>query len=241
MEQRRIADLWTAVPSRGVRALDVGCRDGFFSSRLTDRFERVTALDLVMPSISHDRIDCVEGDITRLPFPDGYFDFVVCAEVLEHIPGEHLCKACEELSRVARSHVLVGVPYRQDLRCGRTVCAACKQRNPPWGHVNSFDEIRLVDLFPGLQLEQSTFVGQTREVTSSAAAYLMDAAGNPYGTYEQDEPCIGCGATLVPPPPPTVRQRVLVKSATILDRIQRRFIAPRGNWIHLLFRKPAGS
>ena len=29
---------------------------------------------------------------------------------------------------------------------------------------------------------------------------LLDLAGNPFGTYDQEEPCIHCGAKLKPPP-----------------------------------------
>ena len=60
-----------------------------------------------------------------LPFPDAAFDMVTCAEVIEHIPSPALERACREMARVARRYVLVGVPYRQDLRHGRTTCAAC--------------------------------------------------------------------------------------------------------------------
>ena len=36
------------------------------------------------------------------------FDVVLCVEVLEHIPGKGLEQACRELSRVAKSHVVIG-------------------------------------------------------------------------------------------------------------------------------------
>lgn len=42
---------------------------------------------------------CVQADITRLPFPDQYFDLVICRHVLEHLEKPE--DACEELMRVA--------------------------------------------------------------------------------------------------------------------------------------------
>jgi SAM-dependent methyltransferase len=42
----------------------------------------------------------VRGDALRLPFPDGAFDKVICAEVLEHLPDD--ASAMAELARVLR-------------------------------------------------------------------------------------------------------------------------------------------
>lgn len=50
------------------------------------------------------------ADITRLPFPDDYFDCVICSEVLEHIP-EHEA-ALRELVRILKpkGSLVVSVP-----------------------------------------------------------------------------------------------------------------------------------
>src|SRR6266540_122245 len=110
-ERKRIADLVRLLPGNLDSVLDIGARDGFISKLLTGHFPNVTALDLVF-----------------------------CAEVIEHIPSRTLARACGELSRVAREYLLIGVPYKQDLRVGRLTCHACGKKNPPWGRVNSFDE-----------------------------------------------------------------------------------------------------
>lgn len=237
-EQARIRDLFDLLPARGGSALDIGARDGYLSLRLAERFDRVVALDLQQPHIDHPRITCVAADATHLPFDDASFDAVLCAEVLEHIPPVSLPAICAEIVRVCRGHVVIGVPYRQDIRLWQTTCARCQRRNPPWGHVNSFDEARLQQLFAGLSVERVSFVGSTRDVTSALSVALMDFAGNPYGTYVQDEGCIGCGAALVAPTGVrSVLQRVATRAAVILNRVQQRFTAPRGNWIHIAFTK----
>jgi hypothetical protein len=107
---------------------------------------------------------------------------------LEHIPN--VVQACREIERVAGHEVIIGVPYKQDTRLGRTTCRSCGGKNPPWGHVNPFDERRLARLFPGLSIKASSFVGSVRSETNPVSTMLMDMAGNPWGTYEQDEPCI---------------------------------------------------
>ncbi len=221
----------------GDSALDIGARDGFISKLLADHFAAVTALDLQRPQIDHERIRCVQGDITALGFPDASFDLVFCAEVLEHIPPHLLATACRELARVAGQYVLIGVPYRQDIRVGRTTCSRCHKVSPPYGHVNTFDQSRLSQLFPGLTVAKRSFVGETNEHTNSVSSALMDWAGNPYGTYSQDEPCGHCGAVLTNPPERTALQKAATKLAFVGTGLQQRFVKPHGNWIHLLLKK----
>lgn len=237
-EQLRIADLMKLVPPAVGTALDIGARDGYISSLLADRSIQVTALDLETPSIADLRIQCVKGDITALAFARESFDLVFCAEVLEHIPPGQLVQGCSELQRVAAQYLLIGVPYRQDTRVGQTTCQACSGINPPWGHVNSFDEERLQTLFPDFAVEKISFVGTADMGTNPISAVLMSAAGNPFGTYSQDEPCIHCGERLGQPKPRSLVQKLLTRAATLLRSAQKPFHHHRPNWIHMrLIRK----
>lgn len=237
-ERMRTADLLELAGHEGESALDVGVRDGHLTRLLADRFPRVTALDVTTPDISDRRIVCVAGDVTKLAFPDGCFDLVVCTEVLEHITPPLLDAACHELARVTRRGLLIGVPYKQDIRVGRTTCVNCGARNPPWGHVNRFDELRLRELFPGLAVHRTTFVGVNDQSTNCVSSYLMDLAGNPYGTYGQDEPCIGCGGKLVQAPHRRFHHKVLTKVAFWARRATAPFKSEGANWIHLILHKP---
>lgn len=228
------------MPGKGHHALDIGARDGHFSILMAERFDEVTALDLTMPEISHPRIRCEQGNAVALPYEVGAFDFVFCAEVLEHIPEPMLQDVCREIERVANQWILIGVPYRQDLRVGRTTCYSCGKQNPPWGHVNSFDEESLASLFPCCNVDSISFVGSNTARSNWLSAELMDLAGNPYGTYGQEETCIHCGSHLLPPPLRTSAQRVATRCATWLNRISEQLSAPHGNWIHLALRKTGG-
>ena len=236
-ERLRIADLLELAMVESGAALDVGTRDGHFARLLADRFECVAALDLTTPDISDSRIVCIAGDVMKLPFPDASFDLVVCAEVLEHIAPSMLEAACDELQRVTRGHLLIGVPYKQDTRVGRTTCVSCGAHNPPWGHVNCFDELRLRRLFAGLAAERTSFVGINEDAANSVSTSLMDLAGNPYGTYGQDEPCVNCGGRLDQAPPRRFHHKVLTKAALGASLIARPFKSQHANWIHVLMRK----
>ena len=241
LEIQRTDDLLRLMPAVGASALDVGARDGHFSVLLAERFDRVTALDLTLPSISHPKVECVQGDATRLAYPDASFDFVFCAEVLEHIPAELLGTVCGELQRVCKGQLLIGVPYRQDTRVGRTTCRSCGGKNPPWAHLNSFDDARLGALFAGSTLRGKSFVGQSTERTNALSCWLMDLAGNPFGTYAQEEPCIHCDRPLVAPPPRSFQRKVLTKLAFWARKPTTLFSRPRPNWIHLLLARKQGA
>jgi Methyltransferase domain len=236
-ERKRIADLTRLLPGDLDSALDVGARDGFISKLLVGHFPNVTALDLEEPRIDDERIRCVKGDVTGLNFPDASFDIVLCAEVLEHIPGRTLVRACSELSRVAREYLLIGVPYKQDLRVGRLTCRACGKKNPPWGHVNSFDENSLKKLFPSLDVVCLSFVGEVDAMTNAFSTFLTDLAGNPYGDYSQEEPCVYCRTKFRDPPERNLLQKALTKIACYVNEAQKAFHKRRPNWIHVLFKK----
>jgi SAM-dependent methyltransferase len=66
---------------------------------------RYVSFDLLSPLAQ------VRGDLTRACFPDGAFDFVSCAHVLEHIPDE--AAALREIRRVLRpgGRALLQVPW----------------------------------------------------------------------------------------------------------------------------------
>jgi methyltransferase family protein len=236
-EQNRIRSLFNLVPLRGRSAVDIGARDGYLTLRLAERFDSVVALDLEIPAIAHPSVECVAGDVTRLEIPDNSFELVLCAEVLEHIPPAKLAQACSEIARIAKDAVVIGVPYRQDTRYGRTTCGVCGCKNPPWGHANRFDEDSLGALFRGLRIERIEYVEKSLERTNFISAFLMDLAGNPYGTYGQEEGCVECGSRLQAPASRNLMEKAATFAALRLTSFLNRFHSPQATWIHVLFRK----
>ncbi len=101
----------------GERVLDMGCGAGRHAFEMYRRGADVIALDQDADELSTvsewfaamreeggipegAEADVKQGDALNLPFPDGEFDRVVAAEVLEHIPDDDA--AIAELVRVLR-------------------------------------------------------------------------------------------------------------------------------------------
>lgn len=233
-EQSRTADLLRLIPRTYTTVLDAGARDGYYSALLAEHFASVTSLDLIKPQLMVDHVLCVQGDITQLDYPDRSFDVVFCTEVLEHVPAVE--KACAELMRVAKHVIIIGVPYRQDIRIGRTTCGLCGKIGPPWGHVNSFDQLKLQRLLHPWVLVKTSFVGENRERTNALASWLMDLGGNPWGVYD-NQVCIHCGGRLSARGDRSFVEQLFSAMAFRLAQLSSVFSRPHGNWIHAVFQR----
>ncbi len=94
------------------RMLDAGSGWSTLKFALARRCHKIVALELDPEFIAKaqtsidgmgyaDKITQVQGDVRRMPFPDGWFDRVVCVSVVEHMP-EGWVEAVRELVRVTR-------------------------------------------------------------------------------------------------------------------------------------------
>jgi SAM-dependent methyltransferase len=108
------------------RVLDVGCGTGALLSYFCQR-ENIEPIgvDLFLDTLHHCRTRGINrvaaADATRLPFPDGAFDFVITQDVMEHVPDE--AKMADELHRVCAPGglVLVLVPAHKWLWSTRDI------------------------------------------------------------------------------------------------------------------------
>lgn len=113
------------------KALDAGCGEGLIIEYLNkmNKLQKMgKTIEFFGIDMSENAIDIARikapfatfstGNVYTLPFPDNFFDLVICSEVLEHLKDPEI--ALKELGRVSKKDVLVSVP------------------NEPWFRISSF-------------------------------------------------------------------------------------------------------
>ncbi len=161
-----------AGPTSGGTALDCGAGTGLVTQRLAPMFGRVVALDLSRRSLELlrrkpgcERAILVQADARRLPFPDGVFDAVVCANTLQHLrPGADQLAGAGELVRVARPGGTVAVTVHHYSRRKRRQ-GWIKQGRPGQAGVDyifRFERDELAALLPGARIRSVGFESLAR-------------------------------------------------------------------------------
>jgi len=87
------------LPQRPESILEIGGGTGHQARALSQRFGRVSSIDLATSSYRAERVfDIQDYDGVHIPFPDSSFDCVFSSNTLEHIP--HLDAFQQEIHRV---------------------------------------------------------------------------------------------------------------------------------------------
>ncbi len=93
----------------GKAALDLGCRDGYWSERLVQKGYQVTSVD-VAPQYSK----AIALDANReFPFPNESFDLVWCSEVIEHLKDPAFSIAQMKRVLKPRGSLVMTTPNRE--------------------------------------------------------------------------------------------------------------------------------
>jgi ubiquinone/menaquinone biosynthesis C-methylase UbiE len=109
--------------------LEVGPGPGLTTDVLRRHAARVTAVELdpalaaqLAARLAGSNVTVVEGDVTRLPFPDGRFSAAACLTMLHHIPSPaQQDTALAELARVLRPDGLLAGSDGLDTPARRTL------------------------------------------------------------------------------------------------------------------------
>ena len=92
--------------------LDLGCGESPYRFLVNERCAKYSGVDIVdADKFDYQETDVVRLDGKRIPFDDGYFDYVICTEVLEHV--EDYQTLVDEVYRVLKPNGegLLTVPW----------------------------------------------------------------------------------------------------------------------------------
>ena len=134
---QRYKVLRETIPDEVRTILDVGCGDGALTNRLAEDWD-VTGVDMSAVALEYVTTAAVQASVTDLPFADRSFDLVLSSEMLEHLSPDDYRRAISEMSRVTRRHLLLTVPYREDLQFRQVRCPRCGWKGHVWGHQRLF-------------------------------------------------------------------------------------------------------
>ncbi len=133
------------------KILDVGCGTGTLLNLLLKNGYKCYGVDISEKNIlqlkqKFPEINFVQGSITKIPFPESYFDCIFVTEILEHLLEEDLVSGLKENKRVLKPQgkLIITVPYKEELQS--TVCPDCGAVFVPSQHLRSFDENYLSSL-----------------------------------------------------------------------------------------------
>ncbi len=141
-----MSDLIFKLSKRNIsdKVLDVGAGTGALINTINNNGFSAIGIDLCP---KEDLIQ--QGVITNLPFEDSEFKTVFCTEVLEHLTDDQIEKGLSEVNRVLRSggNFIITTPFKEDLTNGNYNCPDCNKVFHPFGHIQSFTEERIKNLF----------------------------------------------------------------------------------------------
>lgn len=142
------------IPQEAGSLLDVGCGGAVF----LDMVRQQRDLKVVGAERSYGLLAMARerfglalsgGSADALPFADQSFEAVSALEVIEHLPWGVYQQSLQELARVAKTWVIVSVPYQENRKF--IPCPYCGCRFNPYYHMHTFDEAKMQALLPGFK------------------------------------------------------------------------------------------
>ena len=186
----------TRFGDRPLKILDVGCGTGIFGERIIRALPqaKVWGVDLVAEMlrggarrwVAHRAsLKPVQGDSERLPFDDGTFDVVTCANSFHHYP--HQRHAVGEMHRVLRpgGRLMLIDGYR-DALWGRFIYDGCVATIE--GEVHHCSRARMRELF-----DLAGFLKTDQIVHRGPAPFLL-TEGVARPSHSLTRPHVGAGA-----------------------------------------------
>jgi len=135
-----------------VSILNIGSGSGYFEKLCAEAGWGIHTLDIdekAKERLVKYGVNVYINSITSIPVSDGYFDFIICSEVLEHLTDDQLKNAITELYRVTKKngYIIGTTPNNEKLFENITVCPSCNYKYHRWGHWQTFTQTDIRRIF----------------------------------------------------------------------------------------------
>jgi 2-polyprenyl-3-methyl-5-hydroxy-6-metoxy-1,4-benzoquinol methylase len=122
-EIKRAKEVINLIPDEVNSVLDIGCGNGIVTNMIKKPF--IVGLDFAKIPLTQVKTNAIQASIDRLPIKSKEFDLIILTEVLEHLDDETYIKAIEEIKRLKANHLLITVPYNENVELGLCKCSVC--------------------------------------------------------------------------------------------------------------------
>jgi hypothetical protein len=145
----RIIETTNLIPDDVNTLADIGCGNGVFGNYLLKAKPNLDVLcvDRSETALKYVNTKKLLGDILSIPLEENSYDLVSCLQVLEHIPSAFYEKSLSELARISKKYILIGVPFKEDIRMNDTICPSCGSKFNADLHLRRYSETDIQNLF----------------------------------------------------------------------------------------------
>lgn len=212
----RIKAVQDLIPDDVKFVVDIGCGKGDVSDAVFRLKEDmlVYCVDMNRAAVNFISVPFIVGRLPWIPFKGKTFDLVICLEVLEHISEDEYTASLVELERLSKKYIIVGVPYIENLNADKTKCAGCGEISHIDGHIRSYDQTVLSELFSCFKIVKSGLVGFRNRRKTRLSAWIRRRCGV-YSIHEKFL-CPKCGFS-VPGKTGVIRHMIVGTMVRIID------------------------
>jgi len=181
----RIESIRSLIPDGVSTLLDVGCGNGNVINAISESKNRIfiVGVDPSLQALRFVKTTAVLARLPNLPFRRNSMDMVLCLQVLEHLNDEEHLSSLDEIRRIARRHVIIGVPYEENLETKQVLCAACRNPSHADGHLRRYGDSDIDHLLEDFAVREKLLVGVLQKQSSQFGTWIRrNVAGMYYKT-----------------------------------------------------------